>query len=210
MHIKLTYKNILLTIISTTFLAGCNSDEMGKVNVYYENVNGKCMYAGRWMPISGDTFTWTIVESDGKRVKEHSWHLLQTDNSLSNQRDAPKYIRTLDPRSKEEKAFLEKKGVELKNGKLALAESIFGVPEFSLYYLNTASPSNPFKRESDASILVPGGLLVCELENKVVMNWATTTFSKTLFGNIKILSDETVPRPGKEKTFGREILENVH
>jgi hypothetical protein len=41
------------------------------------------------------------------------------------------------------------------------------------------------------------------------MFWATTTFSKSIFGKIKIISDESVPRAGKEKTFGREILENV-
>lgn len=197
-------------MISATLLAGCSSDEVGKVNIHYVTTSGKCMYAGRWMPISGDIFTWTIVNPGGMRAKEHSWNLLDTDNSLSSQKDTPRYIRTIKPYSTEEKAFLDKKRVELKNEQLVLAESIFRVPEFRLYYLNTVSPNNPFKRESDEKILVPGGYLVCELETKVVMNWVTTTFSKTIFGNIKILSDESVPRSGKEITFGREILENVN
>lgn len=191
-------------------LIGCGSDEVGKLRIFYETTSGKCMYAGRWMPVSGDTFTWTIVNPKSVSSKEHSWHLLETDNNLSSQRDVPRYIRTLNPKSEEEKSFLEKKRVELKNGQLVLAESIFRVSEFSLYYLNIVSPSNPFKRESDAKLLVPGGLSVCELEKKVVMNWATTTFSKSIFGKIKIISDESVPRTGKEKTFGREILESVY
>lgn len=207
--IKRMFNLGLLTGLAIT-LIGCGSDEVGKLRILYETTSGKCMYAGRWMSVSGDTFTWTAKESERKTAKEHSWNLLDTGNDLSSQRDVPRYIRTLKPISEEEKLFLEKKRAELKNGQLVLAESIFRVSEFSLYYLNIVSPSNPFKRESDAKLLVPGGLSVCELEKKVVMNWATTTFSKSIFGNIKILSDESIPRAGKEKTFGREILENIY
>lgn len=210
MLIKLIYKNILLILTSTALIAGCSLNEEGSVAVYYDQVSGRCLYAGQWVPVSSDLFTWVVHNPKGNRKKEHSKDFLKVGDSSSISRERPKYVRPKEPFSDNERQYLHQKKVELKNEQLVFAESIFKVRESRLYFLNMTNLSpNPFKSESDQDINVPGDWLVCELKKNTLMNGSKITFTKNLFGDVKVISDETVPRPGNDKTFGREILEMV-
>ncbi len=114
------------------------------------------------------------------------------------------------PSYKAELNFLNEKKKEFGNNELQLAQLIYETDESTLAKLNSLHNEISFKKSSDISVLIPGGLTVCKLKINTLMNGSKARFKTNLFGGVTIQSDETVSTKLGEKSFAVELFKRTY
>ena len=211
MRIKLGYKKILLMIISTALIAGCGKGypEM-ELSVTYRFVEGSCLHDDKWQKVSGKLLDWQIDRGPKSSLIGHSYQFL----------DAPKMprdfgtpeLRFFEIKSpfRESLDFLNKKKKDLRDDDLELAMLVYEVSEATLFYLNEVINPKLFQQSSDTKVLIPGALTVCKLKSEYLMKHSKARFKKSLFGGVKIISDETVIVGSDKDTFAQKLLKTIY
>ncbi len=213
----------LLKLYISIFLLAYGTISYGKekeLRVFYEIVEGECLFEEKWNKVSGSLVSWDISDlSTGRVVGSHSYRFLNyKPAALSKRSPNLRYFQIISqstlslpvPSYKAELNFLNEKKKEFGNNELQLAQLIYETDESTLAKLNSLHNEISFKKSSDISVLIPGGLTVCKLKINTLMNGSKARFKTNLFGGVTIQSDETVSTKLGEKSFAVELFKRTY
>jgi hypothetical protein len=207
----LGFKNTLLTMISIALIAGCGKDypEM-ELSVTYRLVEGSCLYDDKWEKVSGKILDWQIDRGPKSSFIGHSYQFLDAPKASKELgRPELRFFKIESP-FRESLDFLDKRKQDLKDDDLELAMLVYEVSEATLFYLNKVINPKLFQQPGDAEVLIPGPLTVCKLKSEYLMKNSKSRFTKSLFGGVKMISDETVMVGSDKDTFAQKLLKTIY
>lgn len=192
-------------------MVGCGKGHSDlELMVTYRLVDGSCLYGDKWQKVSGRLLNWRIDSGSKSSLKDHSFQSLDA-SGVAQAIGSPKLrFFKLESPFGESLEFLEKRKKDLKDDDLELAMLVYEVSEATLFYLNKVINPKLFQQSGDAEVLIPGALTVCKLKSEYLMKQSKTIFTKSLFGGVKIISDESVIVESGKDTFSKELLKAIY
>ena len=192
-----------------------------ELRVFYEIVDGRCLFEKKWNGVSGNIISWSISDlSSGRLIDSHSYRFLKYKPTVLSKERSPKlrYFQIINqaelylPISSSEAKlnFLNEKKKEFSNSELQLAQLIYETDEGTLSRLNSLNDEISFKKFSDVTVLIPGNLTVCDLKINKLMNGSKARFKVNLFGGVTIKSDDTISAKSGEKSFANELFKRIY
>ena len=217
-------KRYLSKLFIGIFLLAYGTISHGKekeLRVFYEIVDGECLFQKNWNKVSGSLVSWDISDlSSGRVIDSHSYRFLEYKPSSLSKEQSPnlRYFQIINQSKlslpvtlyKAELNFLNEKKKEFGGNDLELAQLIYETDESTLARLNSLSNEVSFKKFSDVKVLIPGGLTVCKLKINTLMSGSKARFKTNLFGGVTIKSDETVSTKSGEKSFAVELFKRIY